>query len=168
MTKNGDIKWQNTLNDMNNEFFDATDGIFINYFWKADTPRAAFEKAKAMGRQSNEVYMGSDVWGRGSFASGFETWRVSINIVQDHLINSQLTTHDTIQGVQEASKFNLSSAIFGPAWAYEFLGAENFSVNDSLLWYGGMPSQYPQLGQNEIISLEGKRYATANECMNPY
>ncbi|KAI8584447.1 hypothetical protein K450DRAFT_216450 [Umbelopsis ramanniana AG] len=132
MTKNGDIKWQNTLNDMNSGFFDVTDGIFTNYCWKADTPAAAFEKAKAMGRKSNEVYMGSDVWGRGSFASGFETWK----------------------GVQEASKFNLSSAIFGPAWTYEFLGAENFSINDSLLWYGGMPSQYPLLGQNEIISLE--------------
>ncbi|KAI9279206.1 glycosyl hydrolase family 85-domain-containing protein [Umbelopsis sp. AD052] len=132
MTKKGDIKWQNTLNDMNSEFFNATDGIFTNYFWKADTPVSAFEKATAMGRKSNEVYMGSDVWGRGSFASGFETWR----------------------GVQEASKFNLSSAIFGPAWTYEFLGAENFSINDSLLWYGGMPSQYPLLGQNEIVSLE--------------
>ena len=92
MTKNGDIRWQNTLNDMNSDFFNATDGIFTNYCWKADTPAAAYEKAKEMGRQSNEVYMGLDVWGRGSFASGFETWKVSTDTVQHQHIthNSQV------------------------------------------------------------------------------
>jgi endo-beta-N-acetylglucosaminidase D len=96
MTKNGDIRWQNTLNDMNSEFFNATDGIFTNYCWKADTPAAAYEKVKEMGRQSNEVYMGSDVWGRGSFASGFETWKVSTDTVQRQHIYSQLTGTDIV------------------------------------------------------------------------
>jgi endo-beta-N-acetylglucosaminidase D len=81
MTKNGDVNWQNTLNDMNSEFFNATDGIFINYSWKADTPKAACERAISLGRQGNEVYMGSDVWGRGSFASGFETWKVRFHSI---------------------------------------------------------------------------------------
>ncbi|KAM3579498.1 hypothetical protein VKS41_007954 [Umbelopsis sp. WA50703] len=132
MTKAGDIKWQNTLNDMNEEFFGASDGLFVNYFWKVDTPPSAYEYATNLGRHGSDIYFGNDVWGRGSFASGFETWK----------------------GLQQASKAKLSSAIFGPAWAYEFLGQDGFENNDSLLWYGGMPSQYPVLGQDEMISVQ--------------
>lgn len=76
MTKEGDINWQNTLNDMNKEFYMATDGIFVNYCWKADTPKAAYEVAKGLGREGNNVFLGNDVWGRRSFASGFDTWKV--------------------------------------------------------------------------------------------
>jgi endo-beta-N-acetylglucosaminidase D len=81
MTTEGDIKWQNTVNDMNKEFFNATDGIFVNYFWKADTPMAAFEQAQALGRYGSDVFLGTDVWGRGSFASGFESWKVRHNSI---------------------------------------------------------------------------------------
>jgi endo-beta-N-acetylglucosaminidase D len=77
MTKDGDIKWQNTLNDMNEEFFGASDGLFVNYFWKVDTPPSAYEYATNLGRHGSDIYFGNDVWGRGSFASGFETWKAS-------------------------------------------------------------------------------------------
>lgn len=75
MTKEGDIKWQNTLNDMNQEFFKVVDGLFVNYFWKADTPPSAYEYAMNLGRHGSDIFFGNDVWGRGSFASGFETWK---------------------------------------------------------------------------------------------
>ncbi|KAG2172752.1 hypothetical protein INT43_000099 [Umbelopsis isabellina] len=132
MTKDGDIKWQNTLNDMNQDFFNVVDGLFVNYFWKVDTPPSAYEYAKNMGRPGSDVFLGNDVWGRGSFASGFETWK----------------------GLEQASKAKLSSAIFGPAWTYEFLGQDGFNIHDALLWYGGMPAQYPVLGQDELISVQ--------------
>lgn len=92
MTKEGDIKWQNTVNDMNKEFFNASDGIFVNYFWKADTPMAAFEQAQALGRYGSDVFLGTDVWGRGSFASGFESWKVrrsSISIFDLKVLKTQ-------------------------------------------------------------------------------
>jgi endo-beta-N-acetylglucosaminidase D len=34
VTTEGKLIWQNTLNDLNWPFFDATDAIFINYSWK--------------------------------------------------------------------------------------------------------------------------------------
>ncbi|KAJ2960243.1 hypothetical protein NQZ79_g4372 [Umbelopsis isabellina] len=117
MTKEGDIKWQNTLNDMNQEFFNVADGLFVNYFWKVDTPPSAYEYATKMGRHGSDIFLGND-------------------------------------GLEQASKAKLSSAIFGPAWTYEFLGQDGFDNNDSLLWYGGMPAQYPVLGQDELISLQ--------------
>jgi len=34
VTVEGSLTWQNTLNELNRAFFDATDAIFINYAWK--------------------------------------------------------------------------------------------------------------------------------------
>ena len=34
VTVDGQLKWQDTLNDKNAAFFEACDGIFCNYCWK--------------------------------------------------------------------------------------------------------------------------------------
>ena len=55
VTTGGHLQWQDTLNDLNQPFFDAADGIFVNYTWKAGTPRQA---AAAAGPRCRDVYMG--------------------------------------------------------------------------------------------------------------
>lgn len=37
VTKLGQLKWQNELNDLNAQFFDACDGIFLNYTWNEES-----------------------------------------------------------------------------------------------------------------------------------
>ena len=33
VTINGELKWQNQLNELNSPYFDICDGIFLNYNW---------------------------------------------------------------------------------------------------------------------------------------
>ena len=55
VTTSGHLQWQDTVNDLNQPFFDAADGIFVNYTWKADTPSQA---AAAAGPRRRDVFMG--------------------------------------------------------------------------------------------------------------
>lgn len=34
LTKEGKVDWQDQLNDQNKTFFEKSDGIFLNYWWK--------------------------------------------------------------------------------------------------------------------------------------
>jgi endo-beta-N-acetylglucosaminidase D len=34
VTTEGRLRWQDTLNELNAPFFDACDGIFVNYAWR--------------------------------------------------------------------------------------------------------------------------------------
>lgn len=47
VTVDGKLRWQNCLNEKNRVFFDACDGIFTNYAWKADYPSACALEASA-------------------------------------------------------------------------------------------------------------------------
>lgn len=33
VTRKGELKWQNELNELNSPYFDLCDGIFLNYTW---------------------------------------------------------------------------------------------------------------------------------------
>ncbi|WZY73954.1 hypothetical protein YC2023_006194 [Brassica napus] len=71
VTIHGDLKWQDHLNEKNKPFFDLCDGIFMNYTWKERYPKLSAEVA---GDRKYDVYMGIDVFGRGSFGGG--QWNV--------------------------------------------------------------------------------------------
>lgn len=47
VTVDGELEWQDRLNGKNRVFFDACDGIFSNYAWKADYPSACALEASA-------------------------------------------------------------------------------------------------------------------------
>lgn len=47
VTVDGELKWQDRLNRENRLFFDACDGIFSNYCWKAEYPSACALEAEA-------------------------------------------------------------------------------------------------------------------------
>ncbi len=80
----GSLQWQNALNERNKCFFDACDGIFINYGWNeallsstyhlSRNEEANNDRESHPEKQSNlrnwDVYMGIDVWGRGTFGGG--------------------------------------------------------------------------------------------------
>jgi len=51
------------------QFFDACDGIFLNYCWKEENLTAS--KACAVEcKRPNDVYVGIDVYGRGCLGDG--------------------------------------------------------------------------------------------------
>lgn len=57
-------------------FFDACDGIFLNYCWNEEGLRESVENA---GRRVKDVFVGIDVFGRGCFGDGkFNTNKVMV------------------------------------------------------------------------------------------
>jgi len=64
----GQLKWQNSLNQYNQVFFDACDGIFLNYIW--NDWMLASSKSLAGENRATQVYVGIDVFGRGCFGGG--------------------------------------------------------------------------------------------------
>ena len=58
VTMEGKLEWQDTLSPLNTPFFQACNGLFVNYTWKAETPSQAAAAASASGRPETDVYMG--------------------------------------------------------------------------------------------------------------
>ncbi|XP_071055592.1 uncharacterized protein [Onthophagus taurus] len=114
---NGKLSWQNELNENNRCFFDCCDGIFLNYFWNEE--KIAKTQIQA-GDRRFDVYVGIDIWGRGTYGGGqFQAYKAA----------------DIIQ------QFGLSTAIFAHGWVHEktieipehdFLN--RYYSRDSLFW----------------------------------
>jgi len=59
-------------------FFDACDGIFLNYFWKESSLEQSRQLTIEFGRV-HDVYVGVDVFGRGCYGNGgFNTVEVKL------------------------------------------------------------------------------------------
>jgi endo-beta-N-acetylglucosaminidase D len=67
VTTKGTLEWQDGLTSLNEPFFAAADGLFVNYTWKKESPE---ECAREAGHRAADVFMGIDVFGRGSFGGG--------------------------------------------------------------------------------------------------
>jgi len=75
LTIDGRVSCQSRLNELNLPFFEATD-IFLDYHWNEDYLESS---AQVAGQRKKEVYVGIDVWGRGTFGGGgFGTWKVCL------------------------------------------------------------------------------------------
>eukprot|EP01133_Synstelium_polycarpum_P015681 gene15681-18635_t len=113
---NGSLVWQNELNDRNKMFFDCCDGIFLNYKWNESMLKNS--SIIAGQQRTTQVYVGTDVWGRGTFGGGE--------------LNSYI-------GIDMAIKYNMSSALFAPAWTFERneSSSRNHRAKDASLWVGG-------------------------------
>ncbi|XP_032994924.1 cytosolic endo-beta-N-acetylglucosaminidase isoform X1 [Lacerta agilis] len=108
--QNGELKWQNELNEKNRVYFDACDGFFTNYNWTEEYLLRTREMADD---RRADIYVGVDVFGRGVVvSSGFDTNK-SLRMIRE-------------QG--------LSVAIFAPGWVYEHLGPTNFLNNEDKFW----------------------------------
>ena len=110
LTRNGKIQWQDRLNDENKMFFDACDGIFLNYTWAKEYPQQSHDAAQG---KHAKVYVGIDCWGRNTYGGG------------------GFNAHKALRVIRDA---NVSVAIFAPAWTYEALGTKSFELNDFRFW----------------------------------
>lgn len=107
VTKDGKLNWQNELNENNAQFFEACDGIFLNYTWSEkhlENSRAYLNQDQSSFRDSDsghcarDIFVGIDVFGRGCFGGG---------------------GFNTNQALEQARSNHLSVAIFAPGWTYE-------------------------------------------------
>ena len=65
----GYISYQNKLNSLNKPFFDVCDGIFINYSWSCGDLADSISALKDDSRRK-DIFVGVDVWGRGTYGGG--------------------------------------------------------------------------------------------------
>ncbi|KAI3986902.1 hypothetical protein MKX01_014603 [Papaver californicum] len=110
VTVDGDLLWQDQLNEKNKPFFDLCDGIFVNYTWQEDYPKLSAEVA---GERKYDVYMGIDVFGRNTFGGGQWTTYIALDVLK---------------------KEDVSVAIFAPGWAYENKEPPNFQTAENSWW----------------------------------
>ncbi|XP_021197467.3 uncharacterized protein LOC110381450 isoform X1 [Helicoverpa armigera] len=109
VTVQGNLNWQNSLNDKNKVFFDACDGFFTNYSWSVEDVKASAEQA---GGRLTDLFVGVDVWGRNFFGGG------------------QFNTQSAIKVVHA---MGCSIALFAPAWTHEALVADKPDQNNVVL-----------------------------------
>eukprot|EP00955_Chlamydomonas_euryale_P076275 362599-Chlamydomonas_euryale.AAC.3 len=84
------------------------DGLFTNYAWTADAPRAA---AAAAGARAAGVFFGTDVWGRGTYGGG--GWNCA-------------------EALRVCASAGVSAALFAPAWVHESQGRDGFEARQQV------------------------------------
>lgn len=110
--KDGNLLWQNELNDNNRMFFDACDGFFTNYNWTEQSLEGMKSYAAAKGRFA-DIYVGVDVFARGKVIGG---------------------KYETNKALELIRKYDLSTAIFAPGWVYECHEKADFRQNQDKFW----------------------------------
>ncbi|XP_030064480.1 cytosolic endo-beta-N-acetylglucosaminidase [Microcaecilia unicolor] len=110
VVQDGELKWQNELNEKNRVFFDSCDGMFTNYNW---TEQHLNQMLPLVAERRVDVYVGVDVFARGSVVGGH---------------------FDTNKSLQLIRKYGFSAAIFAPGWVYECLDKKNFLQNQNKFW----------------------------------
>ncbi|GLB33215.1 putative glycosyl hydrolase family 85 [Lyophyllum shimeji] len=139
VTYKGELRWQDRLNSLNLPFFLSSSSLFSNYTWPPHYPNATAEyflsldpaltgnvpdsQPQVSKKSLNDVYMGVDVWGRGSHGGGgFGSYKAITHIAPDSL--------------------GLSVALFGQGWTWESeqdkpgWDWEEWWEYDSKLWVG--------------------------------
>ncbi|KAE8669379.1 Cytosolic endo-beta-N-acetylglucosaminidase 2 [Hibiscus syriacus] len=145
VTVDGTISYQNQLNEQNKPFFDISDGIFANYWWEDNYPK---QSAEVAGDRKFDVYMGIDVFGRGTYGGGGWNTNVALDVI--------------IKG-------DVSAAIYAPGWVYETKQPPDFQTAQNR-WWGlvekswGFDQNYPKAlpffsnfdqGHGNHISVDG-------------
>lgn len=102
------MAWQDRLNSRNLSFFLASDAFFSNYTWPNTFPsfsaqcflNLSLNLLQVDEKTLQDIYIGIDVWGRGSYgAGGLRVFRAA------EIINP--------------AGLGLSVALFAPAWTWE-------------------------------------------------
>lgn len=92
------------------DFFDACDGIFLNYTW---TPEHLSRSASQAGDRLLDVYVGIDIFGRNCFGGG---------------------GFNTSAALSVAREMRLSVALFAPGWIYECHPVDEFVSLSCKFW----------------------------------
>ncbi|EMD41131.1 glycoside hydrolase family 85 protein [Gelatoporia subvermispora B] len=104
---NGQLRWQDRLNSYNLPFFLPSSGFFTNYTWPPQYPSLTAQyflsldpSLTSQPKSLKEIFVGVDVWGRGSHGGGgFGCYKAISHIDPEFL--------------------GLSVALFGQAWTWE-------------------------------------------------
>ncbi|CAB3401409.1 unnamed protein product [Caenorhabditis bovis] len=88
---NGKLHWQNALNEHNSEFYNACDGIYLNYNWNYQNLLDSADYGRI-----EKIFVGIDVFGRGC-VGGFNCYK----------------------SFAEAKLLRMSIALFAPGWIHE-------------------------------------------------
>jgi len=91
-------------------FFEACDGIFLNYSWDMDNLALSALNA---GERITDVYVGIDVFGRNCHGGGGFNTSIALSAARQH---------------------GLSAAIFAPGWVYESHPIEKFHELNTKFW----------------------------------
>lgn len=106
VANSGHLLWQNELNARNRPFFDACDGILLNYNWTQLSLMRSTDAVQSDPALVARIYAGIDVFGRGQVA--------------------KFQTHATLARIREHSA-HMSVAVFAPGWTFE--AAAELGVN---------------------------------------
>ncbi|XP_072795842.1 cytosolic endo-beta-N-acetylglucosaminidase isoform X7 [Vicugna pacos] len=110
VVSSGQLRWQDELNQQNRVFFDSCDGFFTNYNWREEHLERMLGQA---GERLADVYVGVDVFARGSVVGG---------------------RFDTDKSLELIRKHGFSAALFAPGWVYECLEKADFFQNQDKFW----------------------------------
>ncbi|GMG23466.1 unnamed protein product [Ambrosiozyma monospora] len=109
------VYYMNGVTEHNYNFYSSSDSFFTNYWWNIKHLQENIKNVGILGVKK-KVFVGYDVWGRGSLIGkgGFDS-SIACQVIQ---------------------KYKSNVALFAPAWTYEFLGKKNFIENDTRFWVG--------------------------------
>ncbi|KAK9829564.1 hypothetical protein WJX72_006515 [[Myrmecia] bisecta] len=110
VTVQGKLEWQDSLTPLNQAFFDASDALFVNYTWK---PAVLSEAAARAGARCCDIYMGIDVFGRGTYGGGGMNCGMALEAVR---------------------AAGLSAALFAPGWVYECGDRASWQTRSHRFW----------------------------------
>lgn len=92
------------------DYFDACDGIFLNYTWTAEHLSRTVAQA---GSRILDVFVGVDIFGRNCFGGGGFNTSAALSVVR--------------------CEMGLSTAMFAPGWVYEHF-PDDFSAQSCKFW----------------------------------
>ncbi|XP_054000563.1 uncharacterized protein LOC128888008 isoform X2 [Hylaeus anthracinus] len=132
ITNNGELNWQNEINDKNVEFFLNCDGIYLNYNWTQSKLLNSYTLARSHNRNVQDIYVGLDVWGRGCPGGG---------------------GFNSSYALEKIRQQGLSVAIFASGWTHEFFGPKTFHELETLFWAQLFPYLYVHVPiyENEVF-----------------
>ncbi|KAI8564297.1 hypothetical protein RHMOL_Rhmol03G0170100 [Rhododendron molle] len=151
ITVDGNLIWQNQLNQKNKPFFDVSDGIFLNYSWLEDYPKSS---AAVAGNRKFDVYVGIDIFGRGTYGGGQWNTNVALDVIK---------------------RGNVSAALFAPGWVYETKQPPDFETAQNRWWSlveksWGIMQNYPlelpfcsnfDQGRGQHVAIDGGQVSSA-------
>ncbi|KAI0269338.1 glycosyl hydrolase family 85-domain-containing protein [Gloeopeniophorella convolvens] len=156
---NGQVRWQDRLNSYNLPFFLPSTGFFTNYTWpptfpslsaqyflSLDSALVSAQSRHGSAKSLQDVYVGIDVWGRGSHGGGgFGSYRALEHI--------------------EPVSLGLSVALFGQGWTWESnqdkpgFSWESWWETERRLWIGSAVS-----GEKVDVPPMQKRHEGDSDC----
>ena len=87
ITSEGKLQWQDNLTELNHAFFDACDGLFVNYTWKAGTPALAAKAAGIASRHLSDSHLNANCFRH--HASSWHFGELTVYL-EGHWTNTQI------------------------------------------------------------------------------